>query len=292
MYSIVEKIISVSHIGEFSLQLIFANLAIFFSIALLEILVNDWRGSALYRIIYKRSKSTTGDLWCWFLSIFKLYDFFSLTFSIGLFYVLSALLYHTIQEQHLILLIPNVFLQFFILFVISDFKHFVWHYFMHRRPFWQLHKYHHSAEEFNLITTSRGHFIETSVLTIFDALVFLVFGLPLEDYLFFLYFRETYSHLLHSNLQWHFGWIGQYIFLSPIGHRIHHSKDPKHFNKNYGSVFVWWDRLFGTFFYTKEPIEIGVEPNEYNKNGFWKDMFFGAKSFLKDSHTLVFRRSK
>ena len=284
------KFLNAAHLGEYSLQIIVINLAIFFSIALLEVLVNDWKGSALYRIIFKRSKSTMGDLWCWTLSILKLYDFFALTFSIGLFYLFSALLYNTMEEQNLILHVPNLFLQYLLIFIISDFKHFIWHYFMHRRPFWQLHKYHHSAEEFNLITTTRGHFIETSVLTIFDTLVFLLFGLPLEQYLFFVYFREVYSHLLHSNIQWHFGWIGKYILLSPIAHRIHHSVDPKHFNKNYGSVFVWWDKLFGTFYFTKESVEIGVEPNEYNKNGFWKDMIFGTKEFLKDSKNIILKK--
>ena len=36
-------------------------------------------------------------------------------------------------------------------------------------------------------------------------------------------------------------------FLSPSLHLIHHSNNPKHFDKNFGFVFVFWDKLFGTY---------------------------------------------
>ncbi len=32
-------------------------------------------------------------------------------------------------------------------------------------------------------------------------------------------------------------------------HRIHHSREPQHFNKNFGVVTSVWDRLFGTAYF-------------------------------------------
>ena len=81
----------------------------------------------------------------------------------------------SIYEVHLINKIESPIVVFILVFAISDFKHYIWHYFMHKRPFWELHKYHHSATEFNLITTTRGHFLEKGFLTIIDVFVFLLF---------------------------------------------------------------------------------------------------------------------
>ena len=38
-----------------------------------------------------------------------------------------------------------------------------------------------------------------------------------------------------------------YILVTPSNHRVHHAKNPSYIDKNYGGVFVLWDRLFGTF---------------------------------------------
>ncbi len=36
------------------------------------------------------------------------------------------------------------------------------------------------------------------------------------------------------------------IFVSPAHHQVHHSANPKHFNKNFGSCLALWDWMFGT----------------------------------------------
>ena len=38
------------------------------------------------------------------------------------------------------------------------------------------------------------------------------------------------------------------IFISPAHHEVHHSGDPKHFNKNFGSCLALWDWMFGTLY--------------------------------------------
>ena len=97
------------------------------------------------------------------------------------------------------------------------------------------------------------------------------------------FLREFYATLSHSGLNWNLGWIGKYILISPAAHRIHHSKADEHFNKNFGSFFIWWDLMFGTYHYTKESIEIGVENSKFNGSNFWKDMIMGISLFFEAS---------
>lgn len=56
--------------------------------------------------------------------------------------------------------------------------------------------------------------------------------------------------------------------MSPSLHWIHHSNNPKYFNKNFGRVLSVWDRIFGTYLdesNLKDISSFGVDKSEYNK---------------------------
>ena len=273
-----EVFLEISGIAAFSLKFILINLAIFFSAAMVDLFVLGWENSSIKRLFFIRNKSARGDLWCWLLSVFCLYDFFALFFSFGLFYVLSSIIYQA-DSIKILELIPTAALQFTVLVLLGDLKHYLWHRFMHFMPFWDLHKYHHSAEELNLITTARGHFLEKGFLLIFDSLLFVLLGAPIEFYMAYIILKEFYAQILHSNLNWSLGWVGRHILISPRAHRIHHSNSREYFDKNFGTLFIFWDKLFGTYKDTTEKITIGVENNQYNKKGFWWDMVEGVRAF-------------
>lgn len=279
-----------SKIAAFSLYALGLNLAVFILAAVIELLSIGWTKSSIKRLLSNRSKSTYGDLWCWALSIFNLYDLFVLLFSFGFFYATTSLVMHNVYEIHLIDKIRSPIIVFILVLAISDFKHYIWHYFMHKRPFWELHKYHHSATEFNLITTTRSHFLEKGFLTIIDAFVFLLLGVPPEYFVLIAFGREFYAFVLHADVNWSLGWIGRYIFISPKAHKIHHSNDEKHFGKNLGTFFNWWDHIFGTFLDTDDEIQIGVKDSSYNKKGFWKDMIIGTKEFATATLQLTLKK--
>ena len=42
------------------------------------------------------------------------------------------------------------------------------------------------------------------------------------------------------------GWL-EYIIVTPAHHRVHHAINPEYLDKNYGQIFIFWDRMFGTF---------------------------------------------
>ena len=49
----------------------------------------------------------------------------------------------------------------------------------------------------------------------------------------------------HTHLPISFGPLN-HVVLCPHWHQLHHSNDPRHYDKNFGLLFSFWDRLFGT----------------------------------------------
>ena len=68
-------------------------------------------------------------------------------------------------------------------------------------------------------------------------------------------------HLQHSHVWIPFtGLLGR-IMMSPAHHQIHHSMNPKHFNRNLGGVLAIFDWAFGTLHIpskTPEKLTFGV----------------------------------
>ncbi|MEL7029617.1 MAG: sterol desaturase family protein [Pseudomonadota bacterium] len=55
----------------------------------------------------------------------------------------------------------------------------------------------------------------------------------------------------------------EWIMNTPSHHRVHHGSNPDYIDRNYGGVFIVWDRLFGSFAEEKEPVVYGlVRPEE------------------------------
>src|SRR6185369_17013266 len=50
-----------------------------------------------------------------------------------------------------------------------------------------------------------------------------------------------------------------FVFNSPSNHRVHHSRDPRHIDKNLGGLLIIWDRLFGTYQREEGPVVYGAE---------------------------------
>tara|TARA_Y200000002_G_scaffold212775_1_gene175624 strand:- start:581 stop:1834 length:1254 start_codon:yes stop_codon:yes gene_type:complete len=112
------------------------------------------------------------------------------------------------------------------------------------RIMWASHSAHHQSEEYNLSTALR----QTST----DYIGF-VFYLPM-------YLAGTPAYVMISvgtlNLVYQF-WVHtqhvdrmgmlDYLLVTPSNHRVHHAKNPRYIDKNYGGFLIVWDCLFGTF---------------------------------------------
>lgn len=266
---------------DFSWKAIGLNFALVAASLLIELYFLGWQNSSLKRLL-KPSGTAAGDLWCWLLSVFYLYRIFVLIFSFGIFYVLTSFLVNRFHFDLLSKVTPVI--AFIILLVLSDLKHYVRHLITHKVGFlWELHKYHHSAIEMNMITGQRGHFLEAAFISFFDSLLFIMLGAPAEMYLTLIVFREMHVMFVHSDVNWNWGWVGQYILVSPRAHVLHHSAATRHYDSNFGSMFIFWDRLFKTWndpLIETEKIEIGLPENPFNKQGFFADMILVYKDFL------------
>lgn len=148
-----------------------------------------------------------------------------------------------------------------VLFLAYEIGYWVDHYLKHRIAFlWEFHKVHHTAEVLTPVTNFRNHPIDNIffgyMLAIFigsasGALAWL-FGRTTESFtidgknILFIFFLWTIGHLQHSQFWIPFRGIPGHLVLSPAHHQIHHSTDPKHFNRNFGSVLAIWDWMFGS----------------------------------------------
>lgn len=172
--------------------------------------------------------------------------------------------------------------------ILADFAQFIAHYCNHRIPFlWNFHKVHHSAEVLTPITVYRAHPVELLINANLIALsTGLVFGISnyfaatpiamitiLKINVVVFLFNLLGSNLRHSHIWIQYPSFLSRLFISPAQHQIHHSVNPAHFNKNYGSVFAVWDGLFKSLYIPKkrEQFEIGLNNQEHKKfSNLWR----------------------
>jgi len=162
--------------------------------------------------------------------------------------------------------------------IAADFATFYTHYLDHKiRVMWEFHKVHHSAEFLIPLTNKRFH----PVQRIFDdsgvALVtgFMLggfsyaFSMPIYDNTvvgldaYFLLNALSFYHLRHSHINMTYGRLESWI-LSPAQHHLHHSREDRHWDKNFGLMFSVWDRMFGTLLYSepKGSFRLGLPESE------------------------------
>ena len=271
------KVITLFDFFNLEIVLFYFSIAIF--VLLLEAFVLGWNKSSFKKII-NFSSSVKTDVIFFFLDAFNIYGLITVLISFGIIHFLTRMFYEA-TNFNLIVTIDNPYLQFGILFFISDLKQYFSHLIFHRyNSLWKLHEFHHSASEFCVLTRYRGHFLETALKKFIDVIPFAIFGASIQSYFIIKVFVEVHQLIIHSGIQSTWGFIGKYIFVSPADHRLHHSIKRKHYEKNFGSTFIFWDRIFGTYCPSEEILAIGVDPPEYNKKGFIYDTYLGLRNFL------------
>jgi sterol desaturase/sphingolipid hydroxylase (fatty acid hydroxylase superfamily) len=158
----------------------------------------------------------------------------------------------------------SIGMRFVIATVLVDLCMWIQHRVNHAVPwFWQFHKVHHSQRELSFFTDFRYHVFEYVVRETFLAIPFIVLGVRVPVIVYFSAFRRWYTPFYHANIKTDLGPL-RYLLATPQSHRIHHSIEPRHQNKNFGSLFSIWDFAFGTQ-YTKwdEYPDTGIEDHEF-----------------------------
>jgi sterol desaturase/sphingolipid hydroxylase (fatty acid hydroxylase superfamily) len=130
--------------------------------------------------------------------------------------------------------------------VVGDLGKWLQHYASHKVPFlWHFHSVHHSQRELNLFTQARFHAVEMITLAPILYLPLYVLNLDFELAVWILLAIEWHGRITHANLRTNFGPL-RYALVTPQSHRVHHSRERQHHDRNFGTLFSIWDRLFGT----------------------------------------------
>jgi len=153
---------------------------------------------------------------------------------------------------------------------------------------------HHNSEKYNLSVSFRLGWTQHIKIIFFIPVALMGF----DPVLFFIchQIEVLYQFWIHTEYIRKLPAPIEYIFTTPSHHRVHHSKNEKYIDKNFGSTFIIWDRLFGTFQAEEEQADYGITTpiNSYNPITLnfheWRDIItdvFKSKSF-KEAYAMTF----
>ncbi len=157
--------------------------------------------------------------------------------------------------------------------VLWDFCYYWFHRMSHEISLlWASHAVHHQSEDYNLSTALR----QTSTGFLFGWLFYtplFLIGFPLEVVVTVNAVNLIYQFWVHTQVVRRLGWL-DYVLVTPSNHRVHHAQNERYIDKNYGGMFIVWDRLFGTFEDERadEPVVFGVRKPLASWNPFWANL--------------------
>lgn len=155
--------------------------------------------------------------------------------------------YEWLVNRIAIVHMQSTWLVYLIAFIALDFAGYWVHRISHEyNLFWNNHIIHHSSEEFNLACALRQ---SVSVVVKIFALFLLpaaLLGVPGQVIAIVAPLHLFAQFWYHTQ---HIGGMGFFekIIVTPSHHRVHHAINPEYLDKNYGQIFIVWDKLFGTF---------------------------------------------
>ena len=164
---------------------------------------------------------------------------------IGLYLVIISypFLLRTLALTH----VSNTIIVYIIAFFALDFAGYWVHRLQHvTNFFWNGHIVHHSSEEFNLACALRQSISAIAKIFAIFLLPAALFGVPAPVIAVVAPLHLFAQFWYHTQ---HIGKMGflEKIIVTPSHHRVHHAINPIYMDKNYGQIFIFWDKWFGTF---------------------------------------------
>ena len=233
----------------------------FFLLIALELVADRWRGLSTYRLSDSLNSLSAGVL----------------SQASGLLTKGFGLVFYLLVWEHIALfeLSADAWWVWVFAFVLYDFCYYWAHRIGHERNvFWAAHVVHHQSEDYNLTTALR----QTSTGFILGWIFFLpmaLLGIPPLVLLTVGALNLLYQFWVHTRHVPKLGWL-EWIFITPSNHRVHHAQNPIYMDRNYGGVFIIWDRLLGTFQeeLDEEPVVFGVTTPLASWNPLWANLQF------------------
>jgi len=143
-----------------------------------------------------------------------------------------------------------LWISFVITVLALDLCHYASHRLFHATEWlWRVHRVHHSDNDFDVSTAVRFHPLEVAGRQLLYLGAIAVLAPPAGAVLVYGLLVAVENLFVHANKSLPPGVEGvlRWMMITPDLHRIHHSEDFVEQNFNFGEVFPWWDRLFGTY---------------------------------------------
>jgi len=189
-----------------------------------------------------------------------------LFFSTAMFRTSEYVMHHQSGLLHLFHL--SYWTKLFIALAFFDFVLYVWHFLNHKMPLlWRLHRVHHSDLNLDVSSASRFHIGELGISAMIKIGSIFFLG---ADMLMVMVFESAvvlFTQFHHSSLKVpvRFERIYWTLFVPPSMHRIHHSVVIKERDSNYGAIFSFWDRIFGTLRRDEDQERIRIGMGAYQR---------------------------
>ena len=232
-----------------------------------EVFISNWQSKSFYK---------AGDTYCTSGLLFG-------NIIMGFVIKSSIVAFHFVLYEYrffdLMSSMP-IWLLWVLTFILIDLVFYIYHRLSHRVRFlWTVHMSHHSSEEMNFAVSFRqAWFGPISKIPFFmvlpilglDPLMIAVAGVV----------STLWGVVGHTQIIGKLGPL-EWVFNTPSHHRVHHGSNPEYIDKNYGNLFIIWDRIFGTFEPENKPVEYGLVNNVNTFNPI-KITFMGWEKLFKD----------
>ena len=171
--------------------------------------------------------------------------------------------------------------QVVLVFLIAEFGKYWVHRWHHENSFlWDFHAMHHVSTRLYVLNNFRLHPFNHLITYLFSLLPLALIGAPTEPLLVYSSVFIGVTFFQHANVDLKYGALN-YVFSTNVLHRWHHSKKLSEGNRNYGSVLMIWDIVFGTFHYPAEaaaPENIGISNIGYPEQGYLSQVLWPVKA--------------
>jgi len=135
--------------------------------------------------------------------------------------------------------------------VVLDMFDYWWHRCNHEIPLlWRFHKVHHVDTHVDLTTSLRFHPGELLISTLLTKIAwFFIWGPSLWAFIIFQSAITAASQFHHSNIDFPDSVESaiRKIIVTPRYHTSHHTVSKRTGRANYGTIFILWDKIFGSY---------------------------------------------
>ena len=249
------------------------------ALILLEIFI-----SVRYDKQYYKTKDTKENI---FLGLcYMITDILSKTMGfllLGLFYTYGLRLASNIS---------HIWVYWITLVFSEDFIYWFMHMTDHNvRILWAGHVHHHSSKEFNFSVGIRSAVFEPIEKFLFFIPLAIIGYKPIDIVLIYI-LTQLWGLFVHTRSIKKLG-VLEYIFTTPSHHRVHHGRNVKYLDKNFGMFLIIWDKIFGTFQPEDpdEPVDFGLVKNIEFKN-YFDIILYEYKQIIKDSKQNILFKEK